>query len=78
MKSSNPNSRSFEQYYYKHISVNEGCGCAELLVRNHEPDTEIHTVKERTPPFTFLKTVMRLLGKGLLLAKKRTNVLFNK
>ena len=61
MKSSTPNGSSFEQYYYKHISINEGCGCAELLVRNHEPDTEIHTVKERALSFAVLKRVFKRL-----------------
>jgi hypothetical protein len=27
---------TFERFYLQHVSINEGCGCAELLVRNFE------------------------------------------
>jgi len=35
-----PRPDSFERFYLQHVSINEGCGCAELLVRNFLPKGE--------------------------------------
>ena len=33
---------SFERFYMRNIAVNEGCGCAELMIRNYPSRTDGH------------------------------------